>query len=297
MKQQFIPKGFEAESFSWSSDIHITNQSDLEQVVFGEYLRSQIEQSNSPIHVISGDLGWQGQGVAPFIKVDAELIGLDTKVLFIRGNHDLKDSDVKNSDQFIEISDRFINIHQRIAQINHNSCIIGHNGAPDFRAFGENLRYNVTFHNTAPFNFPEILNVPDGHLLEPLEIGKLLRIKADLSTDYIIETATDALTLYQRVYILTHYPPFAEACIKPEGSNTTSKVLPALTNINLGKKLIELMSNPSNQSKHLEVLCGHTHQLTIFEPLHNLKIRVAKGYTPNYLKDGSYQNLPKVEIL
>jgi len=74
----------------------------------------------------------------------------------------------------------------------------------------------------------------------------------------------------QRIIVLTHIPPFKEACLH-EGKISDDDWLPYFASKAIGDVLI--YAAESYRDIEFLVLCGHTHSDAVYEPLDNMKVK------------------------
>lgn len=99
----------------------------------------------------------------------------------------------------------------------------------------------------------------------------ILRVKGESEAyELKCKLEDDRVDVCKRLYVLTHVPPFPEACWY-EGKQSSPDFLPWFTCVRTGEVLKEFaLSRPEVQ---ITVLCGHTHGKGTFQPLPNLLVR------------------------
>lgn len=104
---------------------------------------------------------------------------------------------------------------------------------------------------------------------------------ADADANRLQERIEQALALYQpkKIIILTHVPPFKEAC-QYQGKVSNDDWLPYFTSKAIGDVL--MVCAQAHKATEFLVLCGHTHSYADYQPLYNLIVKVgcAKYYEP-----------------
>ena len=78
-----------------------------------------------------------------------------------------------------------------------------------------------------------------------------------------------ALQSYDHVYLLTHVPPFREACWY-DGRLSDDEWAPHFTCMAMGTVIRDIMRKRTDQ--RLTVLCGHTHGSGVAHPLPNVTV-------------------------
>jgi Icc-related predicted phosphoesterase len=91
-----------------------------------------------------------------------------------------------------------------------------------------------------------------------------------------------AISKPQKIIVLTHIPPFKEACLH-NGEISNDDWLPFFSSKVVGDLLTNFAIE--NNKIALLVLCGHTHSEAIYQPLPNLVVRAGKSeyYLPQIL--------------
>ncbi|MGE0870386.1 MAG: metallophosphoesterase [Kofleriaceae bacterium] len=85
------------------------------------------------------------------------------------------------------------------------------------------------------------------------------------------------------VLVLTHVPPFAEACVYG-GTQSEPGWLPWFTCIATGEVLLDHATR--NPAQRITVLCGHSHGVGVCRPAPNLEVRTG-GWPPNVEEYGN----------
>ena len=96
-----------------------------------------------------------------------------------------------------------------------------------------------------------------------------LRALAEEAATHFRLILPDALDRFRRLILLTHVPPFREACWH-EGDISDDEFLRHFTCKVVGDVLMETMSQ--RPDRDLTVLCGHTHGAGTVEILPNLRV-------------------------
>jgi len=120
---------------------------------------------------------------------------------------------------------------------------------------------------------PVVLN--DFLLIEEfLPLGKRERLEflqtlANDAAAFFERVLPEAIGNSQSVVLVTHVPPFRQACWH-EGKISTDDFLPHFASKNVGDVLLSVME--AHPDCHLRVLCGHTHGGGTAEILPNLRV-------------------------
>lgn len=262
--------------FIWTTDIHLDRLDEGDRKEFAEWLAEQ----DADAVVISGDIG-EGDCVASYLRELNTSVG--KPIYFVLGNHDFYQS------TFIEVRDairQLVNecesLHwlseSGIIHINETTAMIGHEGWGD----GRNGDYESAGSLLMDFRL-----IKDFAELSKAERLRLLNTIGDKAADYIKKNLLTAFNSYQHVYLITHVPPFREACLDRSLRICDDKKLPFYTCKAVGDILLEIMNQ--HTTKQLTVLCGHSHEACDVRILDNLRVRVKDAgygswYTPSIVK-------------
>jgi 3',5'-cyclic AMP phosphodiesterase CpdA len=99
----------------------------------------------------------------------------------------------------------------------------------------------------------------------------LLMQLADEAADHIRRVLPMALDRFSTTLLLTHTPPFRQACWH-EGANSDDEWAPHFVCQALGEAIVEVMSRPLERPRKLLVLCGHSHSPGEYWPLANVQV-------------------------
>lgn len=90
------------------------------------------------------------------------------------------------------------------------------------------------------------------------------------AAEYFRNVLPQALSRFSHLLVLTHVPPFREACWH-EGKISNDDYLPHFSCKAVGDVLVEMMQ--SHPERKMTVLCGHTHSSGEAQILPNLLVR------------------------
>jgi hypothetical protein len=105
--------------------------------------------------------------------------------------------------------------------------------------------------------------------LHKLARWEMLKQLADQSAEHIRRVLPLALARHRDVVLLTHVPPFREACWH-EGRISDDDWAPHFTCQALGQAILEVMR--ARPDRRLTVLCGHTHGAGETQPCQNVQV-------------------------
>ena len=142
-----------------------------------------------------------------------------------------------------------------------NTGLVGHGAWADGR-LGNGVNSQVLLN--------DYVHIRDLTGLSPEELFAKLNDLGDQAAEYFRETLPKALARYRNLLLLTHVPPFKEACWH-EGHISDDEFLPHFTCQAVGDVLIEMMQ--THPERNLTVLCGHTHGSGTAQILPNLLVK------------------------
>jgi len=183
-------------------------------------------------------------------------------IFFVLGNHDYYGGSIARVRATVREMSREEHLHwlpeRKIVQLTESTCLVGHGAWADGR-YGNYQKSPVLLNDYVQIEDFKYLNKEE-RLLKMQELG-------DESASFIEEMIIRALQQYRSIILLTHVPPFREACLH-EGEIGTDDWLPHFSCKAVGDVLRKTMS--AHQKCHLTVLCGHTHDWSCSAILPNL---------------------------
>lgn len=198
-----------------------------------------------------------------------QLEGLDARlglpVYFVLGNHDFyRGGIVRVRAEVRALCNRSTRLHwlpgSGVVALTPETALVGHDGWADGR-FGDYERSGV------------LLN--DYRLIEELSgldtRDRLRRLNAlgDEAAAHFRAVLPEAVDRFRRVIVLTHVPPFREACWH-RGQMSDDAWLPHFACRAVGEALVEAMA--AHPECEMTVLCGHTHSPGEAQVLPNLRV-------------------------
>ena len=198
-----------------------------------------------------------------------QLEGLDVRLglptYFVLGDHDLRRGSIARVRAEVRaLCARVPGLHwlpgAGVVGLTPETALVGHDGWADGR-FGDHERSDV------------FLN--DDRLIEELAgldgRERLLRLHAlgDEAAAHLRAVLPEALARSRRVIVMTHVPPFREACWH-RGQISDDDWLPHYACRAVGDALVEAMSE--HPECEMTVLCGHTHSPGEAQILPNLVV-------------------------
>lgn len=255
----------------WVSDIHLN---------FKEYSKRRdfyrcIRRESGNIIVVSGDIA-ESQDFAYLIKEMEEETNLP--VYFVLGNHDFYGSSIKTVKKEAKKL-KWLGGMSGV-QLDLDTKLIGVDGWGDCRAGDyENSRLTMSdwiYIDELREAYGSISYLPK---TDCDELKKTLQELADKDASLMVRRVRKAVKEnYSNIIIVSHVPPFEEACLYA-GRKSTPSGLPFFCSAILGEKILPLTRN--FPEINFTWLSGHTHSRCIYEPTHNLTVKVAEA---NYCK-------------
>ena len=244
---------------AWLTDIHLNFVAPQN---VDALCRSVLAQGADAV-LLTGD-------IAEAPDVVGHLEGLDARLrlplYFVLGNHDFYLGSIAavraSVADLCERSSRLCWLPRaRTVALTPDTGLVGHDGWADGR-FGDHAGSSDLLLND--FRFIAELAGLD-------KTGRLERLHAlgDEAAAHFRSVLPEALARFHRVIVLTHVPPFREAC-RREGRIADDAWLPYFACRVVGGALIEAVS--AYPDREVTVLCGHTHEAVEVRVLPNLLV-------------------------
>ena len=254
---------------AWVTDIHLN-------FVGGDGVRAFLDDvaSRFPDAVLlGGDIG-EATNVVDYLRQMAQ--AWPFPVFFVLGNHDFYCGSVEAVRAgAARLCGEFPSLHYlthaAVCELSPTTGLVGHDGWADAR-LGDYERSNVMLNDYLMIQ--ELANAsphvdPEMRLLDKNSRLPLLRALADAAAEHVRRVLPAALDKYPQVFVLTHVPPFHEACWH-EGRLSDDEWLPHFSCKAVGDALLEIAA--AYPQRRLTVLCGHTHGRGEAMLLHNLHV-------------------------
>lgn len=248
---------------AWLTDIHLNFLSLAERQAFYD----DLFVTRPDALLVGGDIG-EAPSVARLLAELADAVPVPT--YFVLGNHDFYGSSiaaVRRAMAELTASRptlRYLSAAPPV-ELTPRTALVGHDGWADAR-LGDYDHSDV------------MLN--DYLLIEELadydRAGRrpVLEQLGDEAAAWVATQARQALARYPELIVLTHVPPFREAC-RYQGQVSGDEWLPHFASQALGTALVELAREfPDRQ---LTVLCGHTHDPADCRPEPNLRVLAGRA--------------------
>jgi len=245
-------------ALAWLTDIHL-NFVTGEQV---ERLCDEILATGAEGVLISGDIA-ESRDLSAHLEGLAGRLGLP--VYFVLGNHDYYHSGIAEvRGRTAALCRRVPNLHwlneAGVVPLAAGTALVGHDGWSDAR---------IGNYDDSPLILNDYRLIRElADLSRPDRRAALERF-GDEAAGHLRAVLPEALGRYPRVLVVTHVPPFREACPHP-GRFAWDDWLPHFTCRATGEALTEAAANfPDGE---ITVLCGHVHGDSDVRIMPNLRV-------------------------
>ena len=243
---------------AWLTDIHLNFLGTVQVNRFTNMVRSH----NPDAVLISGDIG-EARTVAWYLKTLEQK--LQRPIYFVLGHHDCYMGSVEDvraaASRLCRESGWLTWLNDAgIVELTPDTALVGHDSWADGR-FGDYQQSRMMLN--------DFVLIHDLAGLSREERLRKLNALGDEAADYFRRIVPAAFETYQRLILVTHVPPFKEACWH-NGAISDDEALPFFACKAVGDVLLEIMQvYPHRQ---LTVLCGHTHGRGQAQILDNLLV-------------------------
>jgi 3',5'-cyclic-AMP phosphodiesterase len=256
---------------AWLTDIHL----DFVEPVDVDPFVKEIADSNPDSVLISGDIS-----TATTIEYHLSLLEkrLRIPIYFVLGNHDYYEGSVGDlRKRVLGICEKSQNLHwltgNGIIQLTKKTCLIGHDGWADGR-FGDYSGSEVLLNDYFLIKEFQLLGIAGLSIEEKYGRLQLMQVLANQAATHFARFLPDALHSFEQIILLTHVPPFREACWH-ESRISDNDSLPHFSSKVVGDILVKEMM--AHAAKKLLVLCGHTHSPGEVDILSNLRVLTGRS--------------------
>lgn len=243
---------------AWLTDVHLN--------FLGETARKRfyatVAETGADAILLGGDVS-EATDLVEMLEGLAD--SLSRPIYFVLGNHDFYHSSIREVrtriDRLTERLPWLVYLsHTGVKELAPQVGLVGHDGWADAR-LGDYER--------------SLVEMNDNRLIAELaahgkrERWNVLKSLADEAAAHLDHVLPKALADYEQVIVLTHVPPFREACWH-EGRISDDQWLPHFTSKAVGDAILEAAADfPHRQ---LTVLCGHTHGAGECRPRDNVHV-------------------------
>lgn len=229
----------------WATDLHLDAADKAQYIQFCD----AVNQMKPDAVLIGGDV-CNGQNALQYLKYLAA--NISKPIYFVLGNHDYYYGSIYQTRTmakklFAESPYLHYLTDGGVFELTPDTALIGHDGWYDGRA-GDFLNSTVQLN--------DYLLIEELKDLTPKDRLQKLNALGDEAASYLEATLKIAFEKYQRVILLTHVPPFKQACFY-EGKMCDDNWAPHFVSQVLGEALLRVKESIPNHP--LLVLCGHSH--------------------------------------
>lgn len=243
---------------AWLTDIHLNF---LKSKQVQDFLHALSKESADCL-LMSGDIG-EADSIIGYLE-DIETV-LQKPFYFVLGNHDFYKGSIKavraNVSDFVKTSDKLIWLNEvEYIVLTDETALVGHDSWADGR-LGDMQSSRVELND---FRMIEELQIRDKYYR-----AEVMQQLADQAARHFYKALPQVLENYQHIIVITHVPPFKEACWH-EGKNSDDEWLPFFSCKVVGDVLKDMMEQ--HPSCEMTVYCGHCHSSGECQILPNLKV-------------------------
>lgn len=258
LEVEFISSKKGKKRLVWATDLHLdaADQAQTQELI------DLILQSNPDAVLIGGDIC---NGYNALIQLKMMHASIKKPFYFVLGNHDFYYGSIHKTRKMANVLTQEIPEIKYltgggIVELSAETALIGHDGWSDGHA-GDFLNSTVLLNDY--FLIDELKDMSSLDRLHKLnELGQE-------AAKALEKTLRAALESYPRVILLTHVPPFRQACLY-EGKPTNDNWAPHFVGKLTGDALLKVMEHAPE--KELLILCGHSHQYADVNILPNLRV-------------------------
>jgi 3',5'-cyclic-AMP phosphodiesterase len=248
---------------AWATDVHL-NFLDLVQL---EAFCQGVERHTPDALLLTGDIS-----EAPVVQGHLRHLSerLRCPLYFVLGNHDFYKSGITRVREamaaFVAEQPGIVWLTGRdVVPVTEETALVGHDSWADGR-LGKGSASVVMMNDF--FQIQEL-----AWLSTEKRFARLAAL-GDEAAAHFRRVLPLAFERYKHVVLLTHVPPFREAC-RYKGRPTHDEFLPHVCNKAVGDVLREEMR--ARPDADLTVLCGHTHGRAYVEILPNLRVKTGEA--------------------
>jgi 3',5'-cyclic-AMP phosphodiesterase len=259
---------------AWASDIHLNFVGQDQADAFIAMLRA----ASADAYLLGGDIAEAPSVEGWLRRLDDEL---RAPICFVLGNHDYYMGSIADVRSRMAVFPRFSKqLHWLsaggILPLSASTCVIGHDGWGDARAGSP---------GTTRVHLNDFVHIAELADLPPHVRRIALQRLGDAAAAHAEALLPEALDRFEQVVVLTHVPPFLEACRSKD--QTDDDWLPFFTCQALGDVLYHAMLK--RPDRRMMVLCGHTHVVATARLLPNLLVRTAGAAYGDPVVQGVFQ--------
>ena len=245
---------------AWATDLHLEFTTSTSEI---NILCESIIAQDAEALLIGGDTG-TANSLRRHLRMLEEHLQLP--IYFVLGNHDCYGGSiegVRSVAASLAQNSRWLRWLplEGCVRLAPNTGLVGHGAWADGR-LGNGAKSQVLLN--------DFIHIRDLTGVSPEELFTKLNNLGDQAANYFRKILPEAVEQYRNLLLLTHVPPFKEACWH-EGQISDDEFLPHFTCQAVGEVLLEMMQ--SYPECNLTVLCGHTHGSGTAQILPNLLVK------------------------
>jgi len=243
---------------AWATDIHLNFLSFVQARAFFW----KLTEAQPDAIVLTGDIA-EAPSVEEYLHEMAEHV--QRPIYFVLGNHDFYGGSIAAvRERMAELTAthrwlRWMNA-AGVVPLTEETALVGHDGWADGR-LGSGPE--------TPILLNDFFHIQELKGLLPHDRFELLGRLGDEAAAHFREALLAAFTRFRTVVLITHVPPFREACWH-DGQISGDEWLPLFASHAPGEVLRSVMA--ARPDRKLIVLCGHTHGEGYADILPNLRV-------------------------
>ena len=251
----------------WATDIHL-DAAELDTV---ETFCASVNRQSAKALLLGGDIA-EGPSLPEWLVFLADR--LDLPIYFVLGNHDFYGSSIDDvRHRMRELNDPRLHWlpHAGVVDLDEGVTLVGQDGWGDARLGNFFQSYVLLNDYLAIKDLSKVFDLDsfDGDLSKQVKLKKVLGSLGDDEANSLRPLLARAVAGSRQVVVLTHVPPFREACWYQSGLSDDNW-LPGFSCKAVGDLLRETAE--ANPQCDITVLCGHTHGNGVADILPNLKV-------------------------
>ena len=241
---------------AWINDIHFNF---VKRKDISNFCDSLVQNDPDAV-LIGGDISDSHSLIEHLKILEAEI---KRPIYFVLGNHDYYRSSIKTIQKEIRKLTKNSSLlnwlpDEGVVKLTAHTCLAGHGCWGDGR-FGDFLKSSVMLNDYALIR--ELTDIDNNNRFD------ILKGLGDKAAEHFSAVLPHVFKQYKKVIILTHVPPFKEACWH-EGKMGNDNWLPHFSCKAAGDVLLDFMKRYPDRK--MTILCGHTHSSGVVEILPNL---------------------------
>jgi Icc protein len=248
----------------WATDIHLNFVGRREVEAFCQ----SIVDSRADAVLLGGDIA-TSKHVVDYLALLAERAR--RPIYFVLGNHDYYHGSiaaVRDRVRALTTESRWLRWldEMDVVPLTPTTGLVGHSGWGDAR-LGD--------YEHSPVIMTDFIEIAELRGLDRETRRATLATLGDEAATHFRQVLPAAVERFPHVLVLTHVPPFQEACWH-DGHISGPDFLPHFTCRAVGAVLLEIMR--ARPDRQLTVLCGHSHGAGEARPLRNVYVRTGAAF-------------------